>query len=198
MAKAKTADDMKMSEDIVLGGLGIQIVFFGFFIITTVIFHTRIAKNPTPRSYSVSGPWKAHIMALYAGSLLILVRSLFRMAEFGLGNDGVLMLSEAYLLGLDGALMFIATAVFLWSHPSRVLGRGDKELTALASVESGRNTAESYQMLAVHPDAGAVGAKAPLQYDSDQMGAARGARGYSGGYDVPPSSGHEYSNSYGR
>ncbi|KAK4236568.1 hypothetical protein C8A03DRAFT_35507 [Achaetomium macrosporum] len=210
MAKAKSPDDQKMGENIILGGLGIQIVFFGFFIVTTIVFHVRIARNPTPRSYSVTGPWRQHIMALYASSVLILVRSLFRMAEFGLGNDGVLMQSEAYLLGLDGALMFIVTAVFLWSHPSRVLSGGYKEaLASNASVESGRNTAESFQMMmvaspssSVHPDTLPEGAKLPPgPYDSDQR-SGMGSRGYAGaagyersGYERSPRA-HRYSSSY--
>ncbi|AEO63831.1 uncharacterized protein THITE_2109426 [Thermothielavioides terrestris NRRL 8126] len=72
MAQAKTADDQQTGENVILGGLGIQILFFGFFIATAIVFHARIAKRPTAQSYSVPGPWKTHILALYAGSVLIL------------------------------------------------------------------------------------------------------------------------------
>ncbi|KAK4244827.1 RTA1 like protein [Corynascus novoguineensis] len=122
LAKAESKDDQKRGESIILGGLGIQIVFFGFFIVTTVNFHLRIAANPTPRSLSAStGPWRQLVVALYASSALILVRSVFRMVEFGMGNDSVLMSSEAYLLGLDGALMLAVAALLLWCHPSRTI-----------------------------------------------------------------------------
>jgi hypothetical protein len=178
-----------MGEYIILGGLGIQIAFFGFFMVTAIVFHTRINKNPTPRSFSVTGPWRQHIVALYISSILIMIRSVFRMVEFGMGNDSVLMSNEGYLLGLDGALMFIVAAVFLWSHPSRAL-RGYKDV--LESVESGRNTAESLQMLSVHPQSLPLGASAPGKYESDST-APGGQDGY--GYAVQ---GHGYSNAYGR
>ena len=42
MAKAKTKDDQKMGENVILGGLGIQLIFFGFFVYTTITFHLPI------------------------------------------------------------------------------------------------------------------------------------------------------------
>jgi hypothetical protein len=195
LAKAKTHNDQKMGESVILGGLGIQILFFGFFIATTVTFHRRINKNPTARSYSVTGPWRQHILALYVSSALIMIRSVFRMIEFGMGNDSVLMGNEGYLLGLDGALMLIVAMAFLWSHPSRAL-RGYKETEVLTSMESGRNTAESsYQMLNVGGEGQPAGAKASAVYDASSDGTVMGQPGY--GYDVAqgPS---QYSSTYGR
>ncbi len=193
MAKAKTQADQKMGENIILAGLGIQVVFFGFFIITTITFHRRIIKKPTARSSSITSPWPQHILALYASSLLIMVRSVFRMIEFGMGNDSVLMQSEAYLLGLDGALILIVGAVFLWSHPSRALSGYNEALT---SVESGRNTSEGFQMLAVggegqHAPAG----KTHAVYDASSDGTGMGQTGY--GYDMAPRA-NRYSTSYER
>ncbi|KAL2182241.1 RTA1-domain-containing protein [Thermothelomyces heterothallicus CBS 203.75] len=158
LAKAKTKEDQERGENIILAGLGIQIIFFGFFMTTTVIFHVRIARNPTPPSLSAAaGPWRRLVAVLYASSVLIMVRSVFRMVEFGMGYDSVLMSSEAYLLGLDGALMFAAAAALLWCHPSRVLrhGRdaGGPALLLLTSVGSGRGgdtTDDGFGMLPVH------------------------------------------------
>ncbi len=193
MAKAKTKDDQKMGENVILGGLGIQLIFFGFFVITTITFHRRITKKPTARSSSITSPWRQHIFALYASSLLIMVRSVFRMIEFGMGNDSVLMQSEAYLLGLDGALILIVAAVFLWSHPSRALSGYNEVLT---SVESGRNTSEGFQMSAV----GGEGQHAPAGkthgvYEASSDGTGMGQTGY--GYDMAPRP-NRYSTSYER
>ena len=193
MAKAKTKDDQKMGENVILGGLGIQLIFFGFFVITTITFHRRIIKKPTVRSSSITSPWRQHILALYVSSLLIMVRSVFRMIEFGMGNDSVLMQSEAYLLGLDGALILIVAVVFLWSHPSRALSGYDEVLT---SVESGRNTAESFQMLAV----GGEGQHAPAGkthggYEASSDGTGMAQTGY--GYDMAPRA-NRHSTSYER
>jgi hypothetical protein len=183
-----------MGESVILGGLGIQILFFGFFIVTTVTFHRRINKNPTARSYSVTGAWRQHILALYVSSALIMVRSVFRMIEFGMGNDSVLMGNEGYLLGLDGALMLLVAAIFLWSHPSRAL-RGYKEAEA-ASIEGGRNTADSsYQMLAVGGEAQPAGIKTPGMYDASSDGTGMAQPAYGNDMAQGPS---RYSTSYGR
>ncbi|KAH6640189.1 RTA1 like protein-domain-containing protein [Chaetomium tenue] len=193
MSVAKTHDAQKLGENVILAGLAIQIIFFGFFIITTILFHRRIAAHPTPRSYSVTGPWRQLLIALYISSVLVLVRSVFRMIEFGMGNDSVLMSNEGYLLGLDGALMLLVAAVLLWSHPSRALS-GYKEALASSGGESGRNTAESFQMLPVHPDVAPAGVVMPGKYDSDST-AVVGRQG--SGYEVPARE-HRYSSAYGR
>lgn len=43
------------------------------------------------------------------------------MIEYAMGWDSVLLKSELYLFLLDGALMVLATVVFLVYHPGRVL-----------------------------------------------------------------------------
>ncbi|KAK0640701.1 RTA1 like protein-domain-containing protein [Cercophora newfieldiana] len=121
LAKAGSKEDQDLGNLIVLAGLGIQVVFFGLFIITTIIFHVRIAKNPTAKSFSVTVPWRMFIWVLYFSSFLILIRSVFRMVEFGMGYDGLFHQHEAFLFALDGALMFLTCASFLWYHPGRIL-----------------------------------------------------------------------------
>jgi hypothetical protein len=124
-----------MGNNVVLAGLGIQVVFFGLFIVTTIVFHVRIVKRPTTHSYSVTAPWSMLILVLYFSSILIMIRSIFRMAEFGMGYDGIFHKHEAFLFGLDGALMFLTCASFLWYHPGRVL-IGYKSLGGRPDVES--------------------------------------------------------------
>jgi hypothetical protein len=116
------------------------------------------------------------------------------MIEFGMGNESVLMSHEGYLLGLDGALMFIVAAVLFWSHPSKVL---DEYKEAIASVESGRNTAESLQMLSIPSETNGGESErktTPKRYDSDSTGAP-GQQGYS--YGAPPGA-NRYSTAYER
>lgn len=142
LATAQSADDLSLGENIILGGLAIQIIFFGFFMVVTIVFHVRIAKAPTARSYSVTVDWRKFLYVLYFSSLLILVRSLFRMAEFGMGSDGALMKSEIYVLVLDGALMALVAAAFVWLHPGQIIS-GYKDLDKQADAES---QSESYLM----------------------------------------------------
>ncbi|KAK1782296.1 RTA1 like protein-domain-containing protein [Copromyces sp. CBS 386.78] len=144
LAKASTAKDQDMGNNVVLAGLGIQVVFFGLFIITTTLFHVRIAANPTSKSYSVTVPWRQFLWALYVTSSLIMIRSLFRMVEYALGWDSVLLEKEVYLLVLDGMLMVIVSAAFLWYHPSRILV-GYKQVGMRSAVDlEGEYTMTSY------------------------------------------------------
>lgn len=114
-------------NNVIIGGLIVQIVFFGFFLISAVIFQRRIITHPTPESVGDYVPWSKHMYALYVTSILILIRSVFRVAEYVQGSDGVLLSTEAFIYVFDAMLMFLVVAVFVVVHPSEVnclLGRG--------------------------------------------------------------------------
>ena len=118
-----------LGEDVIVGGLIVQIVFFGIFTITAVVFQSRIAKKPTGRSLKLTGIWQLHMLALYICSGLILVRSIVRVVEYVQGYDGYLMRKEAFIYVFDALLMFLTMIVLQYVHPSEVnclLGRGDR------------------------------------------------------------------------
>lgn len=123
LATAKDKDSVKKGENIIIGGLMIQIFFFGFFMIVTLVFHMRIRKNPTNRSATITTPWKKLLMVLYATSLFILVRSAFRVAEYVLGKEGALQSNEIYIYLFDATLMALVSILFNWFHPSRVINQ---------------------------------------------------------------------------
>lgn len=131
-----------MGKSVILTGLAVQIVFFSLFVVTTVMFHLRIKREPTTRSFSVTVPWLQFIYVLYFTSILILVRSVFRMIEYGMGQNSVLMQSEAYLLVFDGVLMLLVSVVFLWYHPGKIL-LGYKNVGGRQDVET---SGDSYPM----------------------------------------------------
>jgi len=121
LAKAKKQSDVDLGQHVITGGLGIQVVFFGFFIIVAGIFHYRIARFPTTRSQSLSIPWERYLYILYAASLLIMVRSVFRIAEYVMGQDGILLKHEIYLYIFDATLMFLMMVLFNIWHPSKII-----------------------------------------------------------------------------
>lgn len=123
LATAKTRNDVKRGENIIVGGLGIQILFFGFFMIVTLISHMRIRSQPTTKSYELAVPWRKLLWVLYASSFLILVRSVFRVAEYIMGKDSELQSKEFWIYVFDAALMAIVTVLFNWFHPSRVVNK---------------------------------------------------------------------------
>jgi hypothetical protein len=67
-------------------GLFVQLVFFGLFVAAAGVFHKRVHDAPTERALRT--PWKKHMYALYAVSVMVFVRSLVRVIEFVQGFKG--------------------------------------------------------------------------------------------------------------
>jgi hypothetical protein len=117
---------MKLGSNVIIAGLCVQTVFFGFFIIVSAVFHARIVRKPTDLSMSVSVPWKSYLVVLYIASLLIMVRSVFRVAEYIGGGSSVLQQHEYYLYIFDTTLMFLTMVLFIAYHPSRIISSKEK------------------------------------------------------------------------
>tara|TARA_R110002003_G_scaffold9_36_gene680 strand:- start:7871 stop:8296 length:426 start_codon:yes stop_codon:yes gene_type:complete len=132
-----TISALHTGEHIIIGGLVVQVLFFGCFIITSVIWHLRMHKLPTSRIISRSIPWEMQLFVLYAASVLILVRSVFRLIEYGQGNDGYLISHEYFLYIFDSTLMWITMAILAWVHPSEITAflEGGKGLAVRRGVE---------------------------------------------------------------
>lgn len=112
------ASGMKTGEKIIIGGLFVQILFFGLFFVTAIMFQMR--GNEYLASLGRSVPWKKHLFALYATSILILVRSVFRVVEYIQGNAGYLLRHEVFLYVFDAVLMFAVMAILNVSHPGDI------------------------------------------------------------------------------
>ncbi|OHF01553.1 RTA1 protein [Colletotrichum orchidophilum] len=115
-----TLDALNSGAKIIIVGLFVQLICFGFFVVIAVAFHYSINSAPTGRSNS-SIPWRKHMMALYLGSFLVMVRSIFRAAEYLQGFDGYLLSHEAYLYIFDALLMFLVMVLFNIIHPSEIV-----------------------------------------------------------------------------
>ncbi len=113
-----SGNNMKAGENMVIGGLMIQIIMFGLFALTAVLFQRRITKNPTPESSSSTLPWKKSMRMLYIVSALIMVRSIFRVVEYAMGNDGYLLKNEWTLYIFDALLMFAVMVVYYFRYPT--------------------------------------------------------------------------------
>ncbi|KAL4989427.1 RTA1 like protein [Aspergillus falconensis] len=111
-----TVENYNLGEDITVGGLAVQLVFFGVFMATCGLFHWRIRQKPTHSVAALSARlreqkkrgWEAVLVGLYAASVLILVRSVFRLVDYVQGNDGYLISHEVFMYVFDAVLMFLA------------------------------------------------------------------------------------------
>jgi hypothetical protein len=113
-----SGNNAKTGEGMVIGGLMIQIIMFGLFAVTAVIFQRRIERSPTTESCSSALPWQKSMRMLYIVSALVMVRSIFRVAEYAMGNDGYLLRHEWTLYVFDSTLMFVVMVVYYFWYPT--------------------------------------------------------------------------------
>lgn len=84
LVQAKDSDGIKRGENIILGGLVLQILIFGFFVAVAATWHRRLMARPTAKSADL--PWMRFVWLLYAASALITIRNFCRVVEYALGR----------------------------------------------------------------------------------------------------------------
>ncbi|KAJ5088722.1 hypothetical protein N7456_012338 [Penicillium angulare] len=127
---------------VIVAGLIVQLLSFGAFLITSLIFHWKIIQNPTVESqrfksawtFFMPRDWRGLLCACYVVSVLILIRSVYRVAEFVQGNDGYLIGHEVFLYVFDAALMFLVMLMMNVMHPSVVLQKKEEPVNEAKSV----------------------------------------------------------------
>ena len=128
----KKPDAAKAGSYIIIGALVIQLIFFGFFVVVSSVFHRRLSRWPTICSDMPSNqvPWRKHMMVLYLTSTLILARSIYRMAVYAQGPQTNGLNSEVWGYCFDAALMLVVMISFNIVHPSEVtaLTRGGRAI----------------------------------------------------------------------
>ncbi|KAF1995602.1 RTA1 like protein [Amniculicola lignicola CBS 123094] len=119
LTQAKDDAGVKRGERIILGGLMLQILAFGFFVIVAAVWHKRLASNETAAARSGVIPWKKYAYLLYAASMCITIRNACRVVEYAMGRDGFLITHEWTLYMYDCALMINTLAICLvWYNPN--------------------------------------------------------------------------------
>ncbi|CAI7658764.1 unnamed protein product [Penicillium crustosum] len=124
-----TVSSMTTGEHITIVGLYVQLVFFTFFFLASLLFHIRIRSKLTQqtiqatqeRGLHTTRSWESVIWGLYIASVLILIRSVFRIIEYAQGNGGYLISHEAFMYGFDSTLMLFAMVAMNVLHPSVIL-----------------------------------------------------------------------------
>ncbi|KAL4747097.1 hypothetical protein BDW72DRAFT_197094 [Aspergillus terricola var. indicus] len=129
------------AKGIVIAGLLVQIVVFGFFMVTSVVFDKRMTRCPTSLSMSRNGGdgvrWKEHLYPLYAVSLLIMIRSIFRVIEYAMGQKGYLLAHEWPMYVFDTVLMLGVMVIWGKWHPGSIRTEGTgAQLLSMNSEQS--------------------------------------------------------------
>lgn len=112
----------KLGQALVLIGLAIQLMSFSVFFYIAMKFHRSVRATPTQASYQVDQSWHKVMYMLYSTSVLIIVRSVFRVAEFAMGNNGYLLSNEWPLYVFDTIPMLVVCLLFFVWYPACLAG----------------------------------------------------------------------------
>ncbi|KAJ1549240.1 hypothetical protein HK405_007230 [Cladochytrium tenue] len=110
--------------NVLLGGLGIQILSFSAFLIACFIYYHRASVasgDPSAVAYRANPKWRLLFLMLAVGSAAVLTRSIYRVVEFAEGYLGPIATNETYLYVLDALLMALATVLLNVVHPGVAL-----------------------------------------------------------------------------
>ncbi|KAH0443643.1 RTM1 protein [Colletotrichum camelliae] len=133
----------KIAQGIIVAGLVFHICVFGVFWTTAWTFHSRMKKDPAYHEIGPDVKWEQALRMLYGASGLIMARSVFRIIEFAMGNDGYLLSNEWPLYIFDSIPMFAVMGTFWYWFPSSVGRKGDWVPTSSANdLVSGMESVE--------------------------------------------------------
>ncbi len=118
--KTSKHEDPTTANNILLAGLAVQSFAFIIFLALYFRFALGLIKSGLIRKKS------QFTRALAAASLLVFLRTIFRLAETSQGVFGYLSSHEAYFGGLECAPMLLAVLILAVWHPGRCLPEGKR------------------------------------------------------------------------
>jgi len=123
-------DHMKNAKNILLGGLALQVITFGFFLFVAIAFHVRSNRAPALKPFGnemrrLQLLW----LAFYVSGILITLRSIYRTIEFGEVNftpgendpQGYVITHEWPFYVFDAVPIFFSILALAIFHPGMYL-----------------------------------------------------------------------------
>jgi hypothetical protein len=105
-----------------------------------MLFQIRLQNYPTSDSYNPNVPGMESLHMLYAVSGLIMIRSIFRVVEYLMGNDGYPLSHEWTLYIFDSVLMLLVTTIFYLRYPSKLqqVIRDNEDVRMISQSDDGK------------------------------------------------------------
>ncbi|KAG4420985.1 hypothetical protein IFR04_005854 [Cadophora malorum] len=119
----------ELGKTVLLTGLGVQLVFFGFFLLIAIIFDHRMTQSPMRHIIPKYGKhsWRKLLVLLLGAAVIIVVRCLYRIAEYVLGTDGYLLKHEWCAYSGDTIPMLVVQIAFHVVHAGDVFPKPGEE-----------------------------------------------------------------------
>lgn len=108
---------VKIKNAIILAGLGLQVLMFIVFLGCCIAFQIRFRTHTRRSRHPSDLPWQSSFWMIYATSLLIQVRNIFRVVEYAMGSEGYLFGHEWPTYTFDAALMLAAIVILFARRP---------------------------------------------------------------------------------
>lgn len=112
---------MKTGEKVVVAGLLVQIIIFGFFCYVAVSWHRKLHREPTRASQGPKTKWKSVVRMIYITSGLIMARSVFRVIEYAMGRSAYLLKHEWPAYVFDASLMVCTMLLYIVYYPGSLI-----------------------------------------------------------------------------
>ncbi|KAI5776573.1 RTA1 like protein-domain-containing protein, partial [Geopyxis carbonaria] len=122
-ASADTAAASAMGNNIMLAGLAFQVATLALFMALCAEYawrvrtSGRVQMDPVYAHLRGARRFRMFLGALAASTLLIQVRSIFRVVEMAAGWDGPLMRDQTLFFVLEGVMVILAVLVLNAAHP---------------------------------------------------------------------------------
>ncbi|SGZ30472.1 BQ5605_C048g12372 [Microbotryum silenes-dioicae] len=126
--------NFRLAKAVLTVGFLIQIISFGIFAIFAIIYQTRARRAGEP-----AGMWTRCLYTLYIGTVLILIRGIYRTVSFASGDvttGGYLLSHEGWYYGLETLPILLCTIFFLISYPGKLIS-SDRSLRLHPEQASG-------------------------------------------------------------
>ncbi|KAJ8091881.1 hypothetical protein AAF712_013554 [Marasmius tenuissimus] len=128
---ATAKDDSKLGVNLLLVGIGIQVVMIGTFSILAVEYTMRHIRdrplktaNPKDERAPLDAPRKILLWVLATTTTLLFIRGIYRLIELSGGLDSPIATTEWPFIIFEGATIFLVFAIWNIGHPVKYLEGG--------------------------------------------------------------------------
>ncbi|KAJ7254406.1 RTA1 like protein-domain-containing protein [Mycena haematopus] len=140
LSTSKDASVANLANKIALIGLVLQALSFGLFTVVLIVFGQRVSKHypefwlpkrPLPfKAWSKQpiGDWRILFYVMCATCVGIVIRSVFRVAEYAGGYSGTIATHEAYFYLFDTVPLWISMSLYCVVWPTRALMNHSEQL----------------------------------------------------------------------
>jgi hypothetical protein len=121
IAGADTSAKQNTGKNVILIGLAIQMITFGFFVLASIRFSFFLRNTLRDVPLPAERNWRLFLRIINVASVIILVRTVARFIEFVSGVNSYLESHEWFFYVFDSTLMWLVSAAFVVFHPGYFL-----------------------------------------------------------------------------